>query len=74
MEKKLVIDCTKTKEKGKIRRLQRIYSQLKEHRLLPYVKKVIEFEESLMARGRSYHQRYLVPLFVTLKATLLVSR
>lgn len=29
MENKFEIDCTKTKEKGKVKRLQRIYNQLK---------------------------------------------
>jgi|JI9StandDraft_1071089.scaffolds.fasta_scaffold318382_1 hypothetical protein len=74
IEKKFEIDTSASKEKDKLKRLQRIYSQLKEKKLLPYIQKLVEYNETLMTKGRTYHNKYVVPIYITLKATILVSR
>lgn len=74
METKFEIDTKTSKEKDKLKRLQRIYVQLKEKGLISYVQKIVQYNETLIARGKAYHNKYIVPIFITIKATLLVSR
>lgn len=73
-EKKLDVDTTAVKERNKVKRLQRIYAHIRKQGLEQYLRQVIELNQFLVGKARDYNERYVIPKFVTMKATILVSR
>ena len=74
IEIRLSIDPQTNHPKGKVQRLQRIYNSFKKRGLLPYLQYFVQMNENLMAQGKEYHQEYVKPLLLRIRASVEVSR
>jgi len=74
IETRLSIEPPSTKQNSKAQRLVRIYNLLKEQHLLPYVQKMMEMNEKVIMKGKTIHQKNILPLLNRVKATIEVSR
>ena len=74
IEEKLEIECPESDEKNRTKRLINIYNGLKNKKILVYVDQFISFNKDLLNKGKMYGQNHLVPIYISVKATLLVSR
>jgi hypothetical protein len=51
-----------------------IINRIKDQHVMNHVNQFILFNKNLAAKGKSYGERYVLPIYITVKATLLVSR
>lgn len=74
LEDKLTIDHEELSPKDKLERVVKILNHLKEELFLAPVHRLAQLNGVLIEKGRTLSAHYLLPLFVTFKATVLVSR
>lgn len=74
IESKLQIECPEAIEKDKTKRALNIFNELKNKKLLIYANQFISFNKDLFKKVKIYEERYLIPIYINLKATLIVSK
>jgi hypothetical protein len=74
IEEKLEIECPESDLNNRTKRIINIYNQLKNKNILLYVDQLVSFNKDLFNRGKLYRQNHLVPIYITIKATLIVSK
>jgi hypothetical protein len=57
-----------------VKRVIKIISHLKDELVLSPINKVTELNGCLIEKGKALNAQYILPMFITLKATLVVSR
>ena len=72
IEEKLEIVCPEADEKNRLKRVMNIYKTLKNKRLLVYFDQMIAFYRGIMKKMNQFQERYIVPIYVRVKATLIV--
>jgi hypothetical protein len=74
LEDKLTIDWEEMSPKDKRERVVKILNHLKHELIDAPIHRVTQFNDSIIERGRTLSAHYILPLFITFKATVLVSR
>jgi hypothetical protein len=74
IEEKLEIECPEADEKNKTKRAINIFHQLKDKKLMVYVNQLITFNKEMLSKGKLYGEKHFIPIYVHVKATLLVSK
>lgn len=74
IEDKLTIEGDDLLQKDKVKRVVKILNHLKEEIVCNPIQHVSQLSDSLIKKGKALGQEYILPLFITFKATVLVSR
>jgi hypothetical protein len=74
VEDKLTMKIEELEEKDKVKRVVKILSHLKDEFILTPIHKITEFNGELVQRGKALSEQYILPIFISFKATVLVSR
>jgi hypothetical protein len=72
IEEKLEIVCPEADEKDRFKRVMNIYKTLKNKRLLVYFDQMIAFYRGVMRNLNQLQERYIVPIYIRVKATIMV--
>lgn len=72
IQEKLEIVCSEADEKNRLKRVMNIYKTLKNKRLLTYVDQFIVFYKGIMKKCKQTGERYILPMYVRVKATFIV--
>jgi len=57
-----------------MKRVMRIYKELKDKKLVLYFNKLVAFNKDLLKKGKAFGDKYITPICITVKAVVLVAK